>query len=131
MTAFAPAAAPSIASPFQDTAQTRATAKSINNALNRFESAGNILDIARDFTKELSNIWKLGKPESQANLPDGMIGALGLYAKVFKLGLDIAFGAEPSQALKNSFTEAMKSLGVPTNDLDKANMPSTYKRPWQ
>jgi hypothetical protein len=67
MVHVAPATAPSNASPFQDTAQTRATAKSINNALNRFESGGSIIDIARDLTKELSNIWKLGKPENYSS----------------------------------------------------------------
>ena len=49
--------------------------------------------------------------------------ALGLYAKVSQTGLDIAYGAEPSDALNRSFRAAL-------HDLNQPHAPKGFKRPW-
>lgn len=89
--------------------------------------------IAGDFVKSMEKTWDLNR-DPNLYYPMGRSGnsalslgqatsALGLYAKVFKAGLDIAYGTEPNEALNRAFKTAL-------HDLNQPHAPKGFQRPW-
>ncbi len=111
--------------------QAKDTASLCISALDSLTKGADPKFVAQKFVDGIKQIWDLDKDPNAMQLMGssrgGSLGqatsALGLYAKVFTLGLDIAYGADPGVALNNSFKTALHEATCP-------QAPSGFSRPW-
>ena len=97
------------------------TADACGDALSRLSKGDSFSSVAKDFVSRVESIHGLNQSPNTFHtmgkagnaLSSGQIAALGLYAKVFTAGLDIAFGAEPSHALHKTFHKELHSACGP------------------